>query len=235
MCLGISMTAREHTTTYSVQKADLPPLVPTSPSSTSSGDVIDLVDCSQKYKRSSGNLRLGDPLKGKMRFVLISNTHIDFRLPRPEASQPFAADKRKDQGVMDTQAGRTFKCVRRGGTLLGAFPALPCDYGKHHSKGFLVEYEMGLWVIVSTANIKARECRSCTQAIWVQDFPARIAAARANPSLKQTWWCTFKTANFPGDRAHQPSPVAACTTSPLQGFAWYMRGGAHGATPCATE
>lgn len=48
---------------------------------------------------------------------------------------------------------------------------LPTQWGVHHSKAFLVQFNAGLRVIVHTANLIYQDCNCKTQGLWYQDFP----------------------------------------------------------------
>lgn len=50
-------------------------------------------------------------------------------------------------------------------------PPLRDQWGVHHSKAFLVQYERGVRVIVMTANLIYQDCNLKTQGLWYQDFP----------------------------------------------------------------
>ena len=50
-------------------------------------------------------------------------------------------------------------------------PPLRDQWGVHHSKAFLVEFDRGLRVIVMTANLIYQDCNTKTQGLWYQDFP----------------------------------------------------------------
>ena len=47
-------------------------------------------------------------------------------------------------------------------------------YGCHHSKFMIVEYPMGLRVIITTANFIPCDCTEMSQGIFWQDFPLKV-------------------------------------------------------------
>ncbi|BDA43991.1 Tyrosyl-DNA phosphodiesterase 1 [Coccomyxa sp. Obi] len=49
----------------------------------------------------------------------------------------------------------------------------PQQWGVHHSKAFLVQFNGGLRVIVHTANLIYQDCNCKTQGLWYQDFPRK--------------------------------------------------------------
>jgi tyrosyl-DNA phosphodiesterase-1 len=52
-------------------------------------------------------------------------------------------------------------------------PPLPMQYGSHHSKFFLLFYERGMRVVVTSANFIEPDVNRKTQSVWWQDFPRR--------------------------------------------------------------
>ena len=63
-------------------------------------------------------------------------------------------------------------------------PTVP-EYGTHHTKLFLLQYEKGIRVIVHTANLVYCDFNNKSQSVFMQDFPLKALAA-ADPSSPQS-------------------------------------------------
>jgi tyrosyl-DNA phosphodiesterase-1 len=60
------------------------------------------------------------------------------------------------------------------------YPLLPFDYGCNHGKLFAIFRKESIRIVISTANLLAKDYERKTQGIWYQDFPLKKS------SLQQT-------------------------------------------------
>lgn len=122
-------------------------------------------------------LKLGDLVRGSMQWALISNYMIDFAWLLSACPDLLTAGKLVVvHGEKGQSAVEIATAVRMAGLADRAIihaPPLPIQFGTHHSKAFILQYETGLRVIVHTANLIYPDCNNKTQGVWWQDFPPK--------------------------------------------------------------
>ncbi|EIE25781.1 tyrosyl-DNA phosphodiesterase [Coccomyxa subellipsoidea C-169] len=130
----------------------------------------------EQFSRGALGTQLKDLLSGgPMRWLLISNFMIDMRWFVSAA--PSVLDADRVTVVHGEKSNPTsvswMQQIAAGRPWVIHQARCPLQYGVHHSKAFLVQFDRGLRVVVHTANLIHQDCNCKTQGLWYQDFPRK--------------------------------------------------------------
>eukprot|EP00891_Asterochloris_glomerata_P007719 jgi/Astpho2/7719/Aster-x1444 len=121
-------------------------------------------------------VRLQDVVCGEIKVVLASNFQVDLGW---QMNAVAAATRLKDDAVLHA-------------------PDTGNEWGKHHSKFFLLQYETGLRFILLTANLHHPDCCNKSQGLHFQDFPQKDAESPPSSDFEQQLLIYVKALKLPG-------------------------------------